>query len=190
MKIFFTTPHRWGEWQFVWSPKMAAATASLSCHRLAPPIPILNPQRILKTLSSSPPMITRRNLRRHVRVSVAENEQKPSAVECVGTGTDVECSISSPPPEMEDRPRRSGGFGFSAEEAWVWAVVSASFNICHMDTLIFCWTLTRHSASCFQGFLALGLQKTSAGLGSVSNALKILVSSLLITERHNNWGSY
>ncbi|XP_020224753.1 WAT1-related protein At3g02690, chloroplastic [Cajanus cajan] len=147
----------------------------------------------------------------------------PDAVDCVGTGQDVECLVNS----EEKEPQLEPSAPCLAEALWEWAVLVSPFffwgttMVAMKEVLPKCgpffvsafrlipagfllvgfaawrgrplpsgfnaWiSITLFAlvdAACFQGFLAEGLQRTSAGLGSViidSQPLTVAVLAALL----------
>lgn len=142
-------------------------------------------------------------------------------VDCVGTGLDVECLVSTPPPSPSDQTQTQIESGDQTQqtlsivplgELWEWAVLVSpfffwgtamvamkevlpkagpffvsAFRLIPAGFLLVAFAASRGrpfpsgliawvsialfglvDAACFQGFLAQGLERTSAGLGSVS----------------------
>ncbi|KAL2333116.1 hypothetical protein Fmac_014329 [Flemingia macrophylla] len=180
--------------------------------------PLGPPSFPLSALSPSP------LVRLRVRCSneTAFETESPDAVECVGTGQDVECLVKS-----EEKERESQLTPCLAEAVWEWAVLVSPFffwgtaMVAMKEVLPKCgpffvsafrlvpagfllvgfaawrrrplpsgfdaWlSITLFAlvdAACFQGFLAEGLQRTSAGLGSViidSQPLTVAVLAALL----------
>ncbi|BBH06584.1 nodulin MtN21 /EamA-like transporter family protein [Prunus dulcis] len=132
------------------------------------------------------------------------------AVDCVGTGQDVECAVSSSSSE-ETQQQRTAGVELIQQQLQEWTVLVSpfffwgtsmvamkevlpkagpffvsSFRLIPAGFLLIAFAASRGrpfpsgltawlsialfglvDAACFQGFLAEGLQRTSAGLGSV-----------------------
>ncbi|XP_016650360.1 PREDICTED: WAT1-related protein At3g02690, chloroplastic isoform X1 [Prunus mume] len=110
------------------------------------------------------------------------------AVDCVGTGQDVECAVSSSSSE-ETQQQRTVGVELIQQQLQEWTVLVSPFffwGTSMVAILLIAFAASRGrpfpsgltawlsialfglvDAACFQGFLAEGLQRTSAGLGSV-----------------------
>ncbi|TKY47311.1 WAT1-related protein [Spatholobus suberectus] len=180
-------------------PRSTAAPSSLRCR-----VPCSNKTAFETGLPDSPP---------------------PDAVECVGTGQDVECLANAE--ERESEPSPPSSMPGLAEGLWEWAVLVSpfffwgtamvamkevlpkcgpffvsAFRLIPAGFLLVGFAASRGrplpsgfnawlsitlfalvDAACFQGFLAEGLQRTSAGLGSViidSQPLTVAVLAALL----------
>ncbi|MFS7948780.1 putative EamA domain-containing protein [Helianthus anomalus] len=228
---------------------MSAVSSSATCHGTASPSAVSSylpftratylrhrhfPKQLLsqsrfqltsRIISSTKPYIT---LTPRVSKSDTNSPPESSEIDCVGTGTDVECVY---PPEG------TGDYGIEAPETaslsdliWEWTLLISpfffwgtamvamkevlpklgplfvsSFRLVPSGLLLVAFAGSRGrkvpvgvnawlsiavfaivDATCFQGFLAKGLEKTSAGLGSViidSQPLTVAVlASLLFGE--------
>lgn len=142
------------------------------------------------------------------------------AVDCVGTGQDVECAVSSSSSE-ETQQQRTVGVELIQQQLLEWTVLVSpfffwgtsmvamkevlpkagpffvsSFRLIPAGFLLIAFAASRGrpfpsgltawlsialfglvDAACFQGFLAEGLQRTSAGLGSVSFPFYLYIKS-------------
>ncbi|KAK7333075.1 hypothetical protein VNO80_29836 [Phaseolus coccineus] len=150
----------------------------------------------------------------------------PDAVDCVGTGQDVECLVNTEKTELEPLSS-SSSIPCLAEALWEWTVLVSpfffwgtamvamkevlpkcgpffvsAFRLIPAGFLLVGFAASRGKslpsgfnawlsitlfalvdATCFQGFLAEGLQRTSAGLGSViidSQPLTVAVLAALL----------
>lgn len=161
-----------------------------------------------------------------------QDSSSSADVDCVGTGLDVECLVSSPtssasssssPDQTETQIETQNQtqqtlLPVSLEEVWEWAVLVSpfffwgtamvamkevlpkagpffvsAFRLIPSGFLLIAFAASRGrrfpsgilawfsiavfglvDATCFQGFLAQGLERTSAGLGSVSTTLGIV----------------
>ncbi|XP_062200837.1 WAT1-related protein At3g02690, chloroplastic-like [Phragmites australis] len=220
----------------------AAACPASACILLTLPSPPRRPP----LASARTPAPTRRG-GLSIRLAAARREAPPpspaDAVDCVGTGADVECFVdpgAEAPllprsPVAEEREGKGGEeevspAAFAGGELWEWASLVSPFffwgtamvamkgviprtgpffvaalRLLPAGALLVAFAAARGrkqpsgwaawlavaafgfvDAACFQGFLAEGLQKTSAGLGSViidSQPLTVaILASLLFGE--------
>ncbi|KAI4306323.1 hypothetical protein L6164_029611 [Bauhinia variegata] len=159
-----------------------------------------------------------------------DSPMAPSAIDCVGTGQDVECLLSPNEEEKEEEAAataKAESWETIAQGVWEWAVLVSpfyfwgtamvamkevipksgpffvsSFRLIPAGFLLVAFAASRGrrfpsgfnawlsislfalvDATCFQGFLAEGLQRTSAGLGSViidSQPLTVAVLAALL----------
>ncbi|KAK7305592.1 hypothetical protein VNO77_43498 [Canavalia gladiata] len=158
-------------------------------------------------------------------LELPDSPPPPSAMDCVGTGQDVECLIETE--AKESSPSSSSSTPCLAEALWEWTVLISpfffwgtamvamkevlpkcgplfvsAFRLIPAGFLLVAFAASRGrplpsgfnawlsitlfalvDATCFQGFLAEGLQRTSAGLGSViidSQPLTVAVLAALL----------
>ncbi|KAJ6846470.1 putative WAT1-related protein, chloroplastic [Iris pallida] len=146
----------------------------------------------------------------HCAAKDSNTNMEPLSVECVGTGTDVECVVPEAEP-LRRKPENLGPTGLNATTLGEWLLLVSpfffwgtamvamkgvlpkagpffvsAFRLVPAGALLVAFSAARGrkqpsgalawasialfaavDAACFQGFLAEGLEKTSAGLGSV-----------------------
>ncbi|KAG8092094.1 hypothetical protein GUJ93_ZPchr0012g21990 [Zizania palustris] len=212
--------------------EMWTAAASLRLHVLPPHPPRRRPPA---------PVLARSGRGLSYLAAAARRETPPSpadAVDCVGTGTDVECFVDGPGAGAEPLLKLVGegeeeegsvtvNAALAGREWWEWASLVSPFffwgtamvamkgvipktgpffvaatRLLPAGALLVAFAAARGrkqpsgwaawaaiaafglvDAACFQGFLAEGLQKTSAGLGSViidSQPLTVAILAALV----------
>nr|XP_043615098.1 WAT1-related protein At3g02690, chloroplastic [Erigeron canadensis] len=214
--------------------------ASAVCYQI-PSLPITTHRRFTKT--HLPICLKFKRVSLKTRATTSSNsEPSSSEIECIGTGTDVECVVANSEgkqgggAEYEISLSEKGSWSSLIQLVWEWGLVVSPFffwgtamvamkevlpttgplfvswfRLIPSGLLLVSFAASRGKdfpsgfnawfsialfalvdATCFQGFLAKGLEKTSAGLGSViidSQPLTVAVlASLLFGESISIFG--